>query len=255
MKAPYLQEFTQISGFTVWIVDGNYVRTNLDIEFTNFGQHHKFDFIPLNEFWIDKENAPGEEKFFIAHMLVENKLLAEGKSYDEAYDEACKAEIEARSKSRLVKEIIKDSLSQDEILGKVHKELLADYGEVKVWLVNGELVRSALYLEFTEGGHDKVYSFVPENEIWIDDDLSPEERKFVLLHELYERNLMMKNWSYYVEEEQQLKHRRGNRFKSAHTAASALEIMCRRNPELLDEKLAEEVEKASKKAPLLIARS
>jgi hypothetical protein len=181
--------------------------------------------------------------------------MAEGKGYDDAYDEANRAEFEERSKSNLMQRLMKKGLSKEDIIQEAHKELLAVYGDVKIWIVNGELVRSALFIEFTEGGHDKVYPFVPENEIWLDDDLSPEERKFVLLHEMYERNLMLKNWSYYVEEEQRLKHRRGNRFKSAHTAASALEFACRKNPELLDEKLKEEIENISKKCPLLLARS
>ncbi|MBN2052479.1 hypothetical protein JW756_03170 [Candidatus Woesearchaeota archaeon] len=252
MNAPYLQEFKKISGFTVWIVDGTYIRDNIDIEFTNFGQHLRFDFIPDNEFWIDKEYAPGEEHFFITHMLAEHRLMTGGKSYDDALDEADREELDERMKSKKMMEI-KNQGFENDIIQLVHKELLAEYGDVNVWIVDGELVRSALYICFTEGGHDKVYAFVPENEIWIDDDLSPEERKFVLLHELYERNLMLKNWSYYVEEEQQLKHRRGNRFKSAHTAASALELVCRKNPAMLEEKFNEEVEKASKKVPLLVA--
>jgi len=255
MNAPYLQEFTKVSNFTVWIVDGTYVRSNIDIEFTNFGQHLRFGFIPENEFWIDKENNPGEEKFFIKHMLVEHQLMKEGMSYDEAIDEADKLELEERMKSKKILEIKNEGFDANDVINMVHKELLAEHGELKIWLVDGELVRSFIQVSFTEGGHDKVYSFVPENEIWIDDDLNPEERKFVLLHEMYERNLMFRNWSYYVEEEQQLKHRRGNRFKSAHTAASALELMCRKNPELLDEKLAEEIEKVDKKAPLLLTRS
>jgi hypothetical protein len=254
MKQPYLEEFTKVSGFTVWIVDGNYIRSNIDIEFTNFGQHLRFDFIPANELWIDKEHAPGEGSFFIAHMLIENQLMKQGMGYDEALDEADKVELEERSRSKLMLETRKKGFGKDDIIREIRKELLAEYNELKVWVVDGELIRSALYVEFTEGGHGKIYSFVPENEIWIDDDLNPEERKFILLHELYERNLMLKNWSYYVEEEEQLKNRRGNRFKSAHTAASALEWMCRQNPGMLDEKLSQEVEKAIKKAPLLLAR-
>jgi hypothetical protein len=40
---------------------------------------------------------------------------------------------------------------------------------VSVWIVNGRLVRSLFDIDFTEGGHDHVYEFVPENEVWIDD--------------------------------------------------------------------------------------
>jgi len=254
MNPSYLQEFTKINGFTVWIVDGNYIRTNIDIEFTNFGQHFKFNFIPENEFWIDKEHSPGEVELFITHLMIEHKLMKEGKSYDKALEAANFVELEARNKSQKILALGKKLFNKEELMKRIHEELYAEYGDLKVWIVDGELVRSAIFIEFTEGGHDKVYAFVPENEIWLDDDLSAEEMRFIFLHELYERNLMLKNWSYYVEEEEQLKHRRGNRFKSAHTAASVLESLCRQKPELLEEKIREEIDKVTKNMPLLLAR-
>ena len=59
-----------------------------------------------------------------------------------------------------------------------------------VWIVNGRLVRSVFDIDFTAGGHDHVYEFVPEKEIWIDDAIIEQERAYVLLHELHERNCM-----------------------------------------------------------------
>jgi hypothetical protein len=84
-------------------------------------------------------------------------------------------------------------------------------GNVHVWLVSGEAVRTLYFLDFTEGGHDKVYPFVPDNEVWIDDDLGEGERKFVLIHELYERWLMA----------------RGKEYEEAHYPSSSLEFFCR----------------------------
>jgi hypothetical protein len=57
------------------------VRENLDEEFTNFGQHYRFHFIPINEFWLDQQHAPGEEQFFIDHLLVEYRLMRYGMDY------------------------------------------------------------------------------------------------------------------------------------------------------------------------------
>jgi hypothetical protein len=57
-------------------------------------------------------------------------------------------------------------------------------------------VRSNYSLDFTQGGHDRVYSFIPQHEIWIDDDLSAKERSAVILHEINENNLMSKGMSY-----------------------------------------------------------
>jgi hypothetical protein len=95
---------------------------------------------------------------------------------------------------------------------------------VHVWFVKGRLVRSMYDVEFTEGGHDCVYEFVPQNEVWIDDDVHEEERGFVLFHELHERNLMAKGMDY----------------DTAHDEASRLERHYRNHPAELHEALAQE---------------
>ena len=79
-------------------------------------------------------------------------------------------------------------------------------------------------IDFTEGGHDYVYEFVPENEVWIDDDIAEKERGYVLLHELHERNRMARGWLY----------------NKAHAESSRLEYRCRHHPEELHEALAAE---------------
>ena len=63
MKKPYIKKVDEIGPLTVWIVDGQYVRKNIDEEFTNFGQHYCFRFIPLHEFWLDKEHGPARSGF------------------------------------------------------------------------------------------------------------------------------------------------------------------------------------------------
>jgi hypothetical protein len=227
LKLPYLKQVEKICHFIIWLVDGNYIRKNIDEEFTNFGQHFRFKFIPKNEFWIDKEFSEGELNFYIDHLLVENRLMASGKSYEEAITNADKIEKRERSKSLLFKEVIsiKNKLS---LIKKIHKKILKEYaGKIKIWLVKGELVRDLFLIDFTEGGHDKVYPFVPKKEIWIDDDLSSEERKFVILHELYERNLMCRKLNY----------------DKAHRASSKIEYYCRHYPEKLREIMIDEIKK------------
>ena len=87
MKKPYIKKYKQVSKFTVWIVDGKYIRTNIDEEFTNFGHHLIFSFIPKNEFWIDHEFGESEEaQYYIDHMLIENRLMAQGKSFYDFYE-------------------------------------------------------------------------------------------------------------------------------------------------------------------------
>lgn len=220
MKMPYIKKIDQIGPLAVWIVDGQYVRKNIDEEFTNFGQHFRFRFIPMHEFWIDKEHGVGEEQFFIDHMLVEHRLMIGGMPYDKALTKADAIERRERQKSEFFRGISR--LSKKNIIENIHKRLLKKYsGTVAVWVIKGDLVRSLYFIDFTEGGHDRVYHFVPKNEVWLDDDLGPGERRFVLLHELHERHLMTLGWPY----------------AKAHRSASRIEYHCRFHPEDLEANL------------------
>ncbi len=222
-KPPYLTKIAQRGNISVWVVDGTYVRTHIDEEFTNYGQHYSFKFIPENEFWIDHEGKPDEAKFFIDHLLVEHRLMASGVSYDDALDSADRVELAERKKSGDIAKLTHGGNLPDP--KKVHVRLWKKLENgVSVWIVDGRLVRSVFDVDFTEGGHDHVYEFVPDNEVWIDNDLSETERPYVLLHELHERNLMGQGWDY----------------DRAHEDSSKLEYHCRHNPEELHEALAKE---------------
>ena len=171
MNKPYLKKFSTVGHFDVWLVDGNYICAAMDREFTNFGQHYRFHFIPPHEFWIDKEHVPGEEPFFIEHLLRENYLMAQGGKYEEAVGIADKAEKRERKKIDFIKKGEKP-LGKCAQLELIHEKLLKEFGDhPKVWLVKGRAVRDYCFIEFTEGGHDKVSNFVPAGEVWIDDDV------------------------------------------------------------------------------------
>jgi hypothetical protein len=229
IKKPYLYNLKDVAGFSVWIVDGQYIRNNINEEFTNFDQHYHFKFIPKKEFWIDKEHAHKEEDYFIDHLLIENYLMKKGYTHDTALKKADQIEQKERRKSAYFKRYFKKKkLTKKETIDKIHKKLLKKYSnKIKVWIINGELVRDLFFIDFTEGGHDKVYNFVPENEIWLDDDLSKGEMKFVLLHEIHERNLMSKGMNY----------------EKAHRSSSRIEYFARHHRFKLRKLLKEEFKK------------
>ncbi len=229
MKKPYVKKYTKIVGFTVWIVDGKYIRDNIDEEFTNYGQHYRFKFIPKKEFWIDKEHGYGrEEKYFVDHLLAEYKFMSNGMNYDSAIEKADLIEKRERSKDILFRQIKEKKETKKKIINQVHKKLLKRYSKkIRVWVINGMLVRNIFFIDFTEGGHDKVYDFIPQNEIWLDDDTGLKERKFILLHEIHERNLMAK----------------GKDYETAHKSSSEIEYFCRHHPNKIDRKLKEEFKK------------
>ncbi|MCX6750419.1 MAG: hypothetical protein NTZ83_03100, partial [Candidatus Pacearchaeota archaeon] len=143
IKKVYIRKFPEMSGFKIWIVDGKYIRDNIDEEFTNYGQHYSFNFIPKDEFWIDKEMNPGEEKYFIDSMLVMNRLMLKGVENKEAVKIADKIEKRERSKSKLMRRELKIKKNKGDVTKTVYKYLIKRYSnkKIKIWIVNGELVR------------------------------------------------------------------------------------------------------------------
>jgi hypothetical protein len=74
------------------------------------------------------------------------------------------------------------------------KEELERYSRpnLKVFVVDGQFVREHYDIDFTEGGHDLVYDFIPKGEVWLDLDVNVRELPYVLLHELTERGIMQR---------------------------------------------------------------
>src|SRR3989339_2283003 len=105
LQEPYVSKYCEVGDFIVWEVDGRYIRNNMDREFTNFGQHYRFKFIPKMEFWIDKPQTPGEEKLFISHLIKEWDLMDLGMGYPHALEIADKLEQKERIKTKLMERI------------------------------------------------------------------------------------------------------------------------------------------------------
>ncbi|MGA2864785.1 MAG: hypothetical protein ABSF95_09880 [Verrucomicrobiota bacterium] len=224
LTLPYLQQLDERGSLKVWLVDGSYIRGNIDEEFTNFGQHYRFPYIPENELWIDQERSPDERAFFIDHLIVEHQLMKQGATYEEAIVKADQAERKERRRAGDIKPLTNDGKTLPDPVS-VHRELWKKLENgLTVWIVNGRLVRSVFDIDFTAGGHDKVYEFVPAKEVWIDDDIVEKERGYVLLHELHERNRMAAGLPYSL----------------AHAESSRLEYRCRHHPDTLHDALARE---------------
>lgn len=224
LKAPYLRKLDTRGDLHVWIVDGSYVRGHIDEEFTNFGQHYRYAYIPENEFWIDQEAEHDEHTFFIDHLLVEHRLMARGVPYDEAL---VKADAEERKERRRAGDVAKATRRGAQLPdgNAAHERLWKTLESgIHVWVVNGRFVRSVFDIDFTAGGHDHVYEFVPANEVWIDDAIIEKERGYVLLHELHERSRMAAGLPY----------------SQAHAESSRLEFLCRHHPDELHDALATE---------------
>jgi hypothetical protein len=224
VNLPYLRLDETRGDFKVWIVDGSYVRGRIDEEFTNFGQHYRYSYIPEKEFWIDDEAEHDERSFFIDHLLAEHALMAKGMAYGDALVQADQIERKERRRAGDVRKVTQRGRQLPD-LKTVHERLWKKLENgIEVWIVNGRLVRSVFDIDFTAGGHDHVYEFVPQGEVWIDDAIEEKERGYVLLHELHERNRMSEGFPY----------------SKAHNESSRLEFHCRHHPDELHDSLAGE---------------
>lgn len=207
----------------VWIVDGSWVRKNIDEEFNNYGHHYSYREIPKGELWLDRETDPDEQKFYIGRMRLEYHLREKGIDEETARRRANAHERRQRIRAGDLRKVKKGKAVVQPYA--VHERLWKTLSNgVQVWFVKGRLVRSVYDLEFTEGGHEHVYEFIPRDEVWIDNDIHPDEQGYVLFHELHERNLMSQGMDY----------------DTAHAEASRLERYYRKHPAELHEVLSEE---------------
>jgi hypothetical protein len=224
LKLPYIQMDEKRGDYQVWIVDGPYIRGHIDEEYTNFGQHFRYPYIPEKEFWIDREAEHDERAFFIDHLLVEYELMAKGMAYADAITQADRVERRERRRAGDIRKITHQGRELPDA-SAIHEHLWKKLENgICVWIVNGRLVRSVFDIDFTAGGHDHVYEFVPVGEVWIDDAIEEKERGFVLLHELHERNRMAEGFPY----------------SKAHAESSHLEFHCRHHPDELHDALTTE---------------
>ncbi|MCX6781716.1 MAG: hypothetical protein NTW66_01140 [Candidatus Magasanikbacteria bacterium] len=157
------------------IVDGFKVRNTIDLDFGCIEDALACPYIPADEIWFDK--AFINEKDTLMATFVRKRALMKKYGYEKA--------------KQILRKDMK-GINPD----KVKIKLLEKRWPLKIYLVSGRLVREYFDFNFVFGGHYKVYDYVPKYEVWIDNAMLTKERKYVLIHELYELNLMKKGKSY-----------------------------------------------------------
>lgn len=69
--------------------------------------------------------------------------------------------------------------------------------DTKVWLVNGEVIRGTLSVDFTMGDNWKHSpKFVPKGELWVEQILGPLDRTATIIHEYVEVQCMCSGIDY-----------------------------------------------------------
>lgn len=202
------------NGYNVWIVDGSRVRHKIYNSFLYGGNEQRYPFNPKGEIWIDNALSCEEFEMTLIHELNERHLMAKfGWTYVKAHDSSLRLEVKTRrdydsicrqheaflgrvavTDHDNIKEIkdIPDSVK----LQNIYRLPLGVRDGIRIWIVDGYLVRKNIYPDFGFSGNDLSCHFIPSKEIWIDGQISCEETEYSIATELMERQEMVKGKSY-----------------------------------------------------------
>jgi len=102
LEPPRIRRLGYVTGLPVYLVSGEQVRNQIDIDFTQGGNEAAYPgYVPPGEIWIDDAMHALDRIATVFHEIVErNLVLYGGMDYDDAHDVACKREIEFRKKLR-----------------------------------------------------------------------------------------------------------------------------------------------------------
>lgn len=90
LKPPRLRLMGRVAGLPIYLVDGETIRDDIDIDFVNGGNEAVYpSFIPSGEIWIDDAQHAIDRTATALHELIERDLMRNhGMSYDSAHDAA-----------------------------------------------------------------------------------------------------------------------------------------------------------------------
>jgi hypothetical protein len=100
LRPPRLKRLGFIDGLAIYLVSGEQVRNQTDIDFTAGGSEAAYPgYIPKNEIWLDDALHVLDRIATIFHEIVErNLMLHKGLDYDDAHEIACERELAFREK-------------------------------------------------------------------------------------------------------------------------------------------------------------
>ena len=67
---------------------------------------------------------------------------------------------------------------------------IGQINDMEISLVDGDAIKKKYFMDYVEGGNDMAYKWMPKNQIWIDDNMSPKVMPHIIYHEYLERYLM-----------------------------------------------------------------
>jgi predicted double-glycine peptidase len=169
--------------------------------------------IPDGEVWID-ERFWAERKLLVKMHFLEERLHRQGWSAARIRRHLQKKFLRPEKTPYIVKvwssadarRLLKETVGWSRVPRKVKRALKRN--GLRYHLVLGDVVRRTIDSQWIFGGHHKRYkNYISADEIWLDYIQDPREIPYTIIHELYERELMM----------------HGKRYDPAHNAATIVE--------------------------------
>jgi hypothetical protein len=84
----------------------------------------------------------------------------------------------------------------ENLINNIKEIKLGSLFNFQIYLVDDELIRDNLDIDFTIGGNFCRYAYIPPNEIWVSEYLHPSDISPTIVHEIVESMLMGKGLSY-----------------------------------------------------------
>ncbi len=178
-------------------VNGFLIRNTLDDDFSSIHYHgqeitrwDKKWYIPKGEVWIDQIYKDETAWLLKTDHAIERYLRKKPNKSTTSHQKNQKIDTHIDYR-HFAKSICRP--------GPIPKFIIKSEtnGDIPIQYVNGSIVRQYIDPEFVMGGHDLVYSYITNQEIWIDILMNPKEIPYILLHEKTERELMAKNGKTY----------------------------------------------------------
>ncbi len=116
----------------VYFVDGEYIRSKIDIDFIGGGHDYVYDWIPAGEIWLDDRHRK-EYQFILLHELHERNKMIVGETYNRAHSDANYIEGEARDQPQSLEALIAQEMAKSPKLAASNQPLILrqyPYGRV-----------------------------------------------------------------------------------------------------------------------------
>lgn len=119
----HVTRLCNMMGYNIWTVDGNYIRSVIDIDFVAGGNPGVYAYVPKNEIWIENVYQLPDIVATLYHEIIECSLMKTNHlAYDVAHDLASEQEIKLRKKMQNQKLISFEELAT--LLNKTVKSVL-----------------------------------------------------------------------------------------------------------------------------------